>query len=99
MRSVLPLVGSATEEIGVEEAIRRMEDDPELAEIARAESCYFSAQAKECVDIVKKYLTSEDMMLRLSADMLCIWKSDAWKCKGSTGCLCGCKRMPFESAQ
>lgn len=70
MRSVLPLVGSATEEIGVEEAIRRMEDDPELAEIARAECCYFSAQAKECVDIVKKYLTSEDMMLRLSADML-----------------------------
>ena len=70
MRSVLPLVGSATEEIGVEEAIHRMEDDPELAEIARAECCYFSAQAKECVDIVKKYLTSEDMMLRLSADML-----------------------------
>ena len=56
MRSVLPLVGSATEETGVEEAIRRMEDDPELAEIARAECCYFSAQAKECVDIVKKYL-------------------------------------------
>ena len=72
MRSVLPLVGSATEEIGAEEAIRRIED-PQLAEIARAERCYFSAQAKECVDIVKKYLASEDMILRLSADMLYVF--------------------------
>lgn len=45
--------------------------DRELAEIAQAEASYFTAQADKCVEIAKKYRASEDLMLRLSADMLC----------------------------
>ena len=48
-------------------------EDVQLAEIACAEACYFSADAKGCVGIVKKYLTSEDVMLRLSADVLYVF--------------------------
>lgn len=68
-RVVLPLVGCSFEPGNVKEAIAEIKDT-ELAEIARAEKYFFSAQAEDCVKIVKKYLTSEDMMLRLSADML-----------------------------
>lgn len=71
-RIILPLVGSSFEPGKIEETIARIED-AELAEIARAEEYYFSAKAKECVDIVKKYLDSEDVMLRLSADMLYVF--------------------------
>lgn len=68
-RTVLPLIGSSFEPGKAEEAIQGIEDS-QLAEIARAEAYYFSAQAGECVNIVKEYLSSEDMMLRLSANML-----------------------------
>ena len=68
-RTVLPLVGSAFEPGGAKEAIERIQDK-ELSEIAQAELYYFSAQAENCVKIVENYLSSEDIMLRLSADML-----------------------------
>lgn len=68
-RTVLPLLGSPFEPGHAEEAIKRFEDR-ELAEIAQAEMYYFTAQAEECVRIVERYLDSEDIMLRLSADML-----------------------------
>lgn len=68
-RSILPLVGTSYEPGLAEEVIQNMED-AELAEIARAEKFFFCAQAEECVKIVKKYLSSQDMMLRLSADIL-----------------------------
>lgn len=68
-RTVLPLVGSSFAPGNMENAICKIEDES-LAEIARAESYYFSAHAEECVEIVKSYLASEDLMLRLSADML-----------------------------
>lgn len=71
-RTILPLVGSSFELGKMKEAIDYIED-AQLAEIARAEACYFSADATGCVEIVKKYLTSEDMMLRLSADMLYVF--------------------------
>lgn len=73
-RTVLPLVGTSYEPGFVEEAIQKMED-VELAEIARAEKYFFSANAEECVKIVEKYLSSEDMMLRLSADMLYVFSN------------------------
>lgn len=68
-RTVLPLVGSAFEPGGAKEAIEKLQDK-ELSEIAQAELYYFSAQAENCVKIVENYLSSEDIMLRLSADML-----------------------------
>ena len=68
-RTVLPLVGSAFEPGGAKEAIERIQDK-ELSEIAQAELYFFSAQAENCVKIVENYLSSEDIMLRLSADML-----------------------------
>ena len=71
-RTVLPLVGSSFELGKMDEAIASIED-AHLAEIARAEACYFSADAKGCVEIVTKYLQSEDVMLRLSADSLCVF--------------------------
>ena len=71
-RTILPLVGSSFEPGKMKEAIESIED-AQLAEIACAEACYFSADAAGCVEIVKKYLTSEDVMLRLSADMLYIF--------------------------
>lgn len=69
-RTVLPLVGSSFEAGNMEEYIAQIQDR-ELAEIAQAEAFYFTAQAEKCVEIAKKYLKSEDLMLRLSADMLC----------------------------
>lgn len=71
-RTVLPLVGTSYEPGCVEMAIQKVEDF-ELAEIARAEKYFFSANAEECVKIVEKYLSSEDIMLRLSADMLYVF--------------------------
>lgn len=71
-RTLLPLVGSSFALGKMKEAIDRIED-AQLAEIARAEACYFTADAKGCVEIVKKYLTSDDLMLRLSADMLYVF--------------------------
>lgn len=68
-RVVLPLVGSSFEPGQAKEVIQSIEDK-ELADIARAEAYYFSAHAQKCVEIVKKYLHSEDLMLRLSADLL-----------------------------
>ena len=68
-RTILPLVGSSFELGKMKEAIDSIED-AQLAEIACAEACYFQADAIGCVEIVKKYLTSEDVMLRLSADIL-----------------------------
>lgn len=68
-RTVLPLVGSAFEPGGAKSAIKKIQDK-ELSEIAQAELYFFSAQAENCVKIVENYLSSEDIMLRLSADML-----------------------------
>lgn len=68
-RVVLPLVGSIFLPGQAAEAINKIEDQ-ELAQIAQAEYYYFSAQAEECAEIVKDYLYSEDIMLRMSADML-----------------------------
>ena len=68
-RPVLPLVGTAFQQGKMKEAIEQIQDT-DLAEIARGERYYFSAQAGACAEAVKNYLTSEDLMLRLSADML-----------------------------
>ncbi len=73
-RVILPLTGSPFALGKIQETIERMEDK-ELAEIAKAEQYYFSARAKECVDIVGKYLDSDDVMLRLSADMLYVFSN------------------------
>lgn len=69
-RMLLPLVGSDFKPGSIEIYISSMQDT-ELAEIAQAEAYYFTAQADKCVETAKKYLKSEDLMLRLSADMLC----------------------------
>lgn len=71
-RTVLPLVGSSFEPGEAEEAISQIKD-VKLAEIARAEKYFFSAQAMECVKIVKDYLNDSDLMLRLSAGMLYVF--------------------------
>lgn len=68
-RVVLPLVGSTFLPGKAAEAIEKIEDQ-ELAQIAQAEYYYFSAQAEACVAIVKDYLDHDDIMLRMSADML-----------------------------
>ena len=68
-RVVLPLMGSTFAPGTATKIINQMEDK-ELAEIAQAEAYYFSAQAKECIQIVEKYLDSEDINLRMSADAL-----------------------------
>lgn len=71
-RMIFPLAGSSFEPGNVEETIESIKDT-QLADIARAEACYFSADAAGCVDIVKKYRTSEDVMIRLSADVLYVF--------------------------
>ena len=71
-RIILPLVGSSFEPGKMEEAINSIKDT-QSTEIARAEACYFSADAAGCVEIAEKYLTSEDIMLRLSADVLYVY--------------------------
>lgn len=71
-RMILPLTGSSYELGKMKEAIDLIEDT-QLAEIACAEACYFTADAKGCVELVKKYLASDDVMPRLSADMLYVF--------------------------
>ena len=68
-RAVLPLTGSTFEPGNTEKVIKEMEDK-ESAPIALAEYYYFSANAELCAETVKPYLSHEDIMLRLSADML-----------------------------
>lgn len=68
-RAVLPLTGSTFEPGNAEKVIKEMEDK-ESAQIALAEYYYFSANAELCAETVKPYLSQEDIMLRLSADML-----------------------------
>ena len=68
-RVILPLVGSAFQPGKAAEAIERIEDK-ELVQIAQGEYYFFSAQAERCVETVKDYLDHDDVMLRLSADML-----------------------------
>ena len=68
-RVILPLVGSAFQPGKAAEAIEKIEDK-ELAQIAQGEYYFFSAQAEKCVETVKDYLDHDDVMLRLSADML-----------------------------
>ena len=68
-RVILPLVGSAFQPGKAAEAIEKIEDK-ELVQIAQGEYYFFSAQAEKCVETVKDYLDHDDVMLRLSADML-----------------------------
>lgn len=68
-RVILPLVGSAFQSGKAAEAIEKIEDK-ELAQIAQGEYYFFSAQAERCVETIKDYLDHDDVMLRLSADML-----------------------------
>lgn len=68
-RAVLPLTGSTFEPGNAEKVIKEMEDK-ESAQIALAEYYYFSANAELCAETVKPYLSHEDIILRLSADML-----------------------------
>lgn len=70
-RSILPLMGSTFTPGAASEVIENIRmEDKELAEIAQAEAFYFSGHTKQCVRIVEKYLQSEDIMLRMSADIL-----------------------------
>ena len=68
-RAVLPLTGSTFEPGNAEKVIKEIEDK-ESAQIALAEYYYFSANAELCAETVKAYLSHEDIMLRISADML-----------------------------
>lgn len=68
-RTVLPLMGSTFLPGKAEETVKHFED-PKLQEIARGELYFFRAQAESCIQSVEKYQTSEDPILRLSADML-----------------------------
>ena len=68
-RVILPLVGSAFQPGKAAEAIEKIKEK-ELAQIAQGEYYFFSAQAEKCVETVKDYLDHDDVMLRLSADML-----------------------------
>ena len=61
--------GSAFQSGRAAEAIEKIEDK-ELAQIAQGEYYFFSAQAEKCVETIKDYLDHDDVMLRLSADML-----------------------------
>lgn len=65
----MPLLGSPFLPGNAAEVIDKIEDQ-ELAEIAQAELYYFSAQPEKSAEIVEKYLKSEDMILRMSADVL-----------------------------
>ena len=89
-RTVLPLMGSAFLPGKAEETVKQFED-PKLQEIARGELYFFRAQAESCIQSVEKYQTSEDPILRLSADMLstfanftlgnggsCTWQGKMW---------------------
>jgi len=68
-RTVLPLMGSTFLPGKAEETVKQFED-PKLQEIAWGELYFFRAQAESCIQSVEKYQTSEDPILRLSADML-----------------------------
>lgn len=68
-KTILPLMGMSFEPGKMTDVIKEIEDE-ELADIAQAEADYYSAQPEKCAERVKKYLHSEDLFLRLSADVL-----------------------------
>lgn len=68
-KTVLPLLGTAFIPGKMTDAIKEMEDE-EMAEIALAEAFLFSAQPEKCAKQIEKYLMSEDIILRLTADIL-----------------------------
>ena len=68
-KTVLPLLGTAFIPGKMTDAIREMEDE-EMAEIALAEAFLFSAQPEKCAKQIEKYLMSEDIILRVTADIL-----------------------------
>lgn len=67
--TVLPLLGTPFEPGKAKETIESIADK-EIADIAQAELYFFSANAVECIGIVKNYLSSKRINLRLTADML-----------------------------
>lgn len=69
-KTVLPLLGTAFIPGKMTDAIKEMEDE-EMAEIALAEAFLFSAQPEKCAKQIEKYLMSEDIILRVTADILC----------------------------
>ena len=71
---ILPLVGTAFSMGKMMEAVERMENS-EMQQIARAEAAYFMAQADQCTHIVTPFLDSEDLCLRLSADILYVFSN------------------------
>lgn len=71
---LLPLTGTAFVPGTMEHTIHEIED-ADTAAIEKAEACYFSAQAEACVDIVREYLDSKDLMARLTADMLYVFSN------------------------
>lgn len=68
-RTMLPLMGMSFEPGEMTDIVKKIEDE-ELADIAQAEAYYYSAQPEKCVGKLKEYLNSEDIYLRLSADVL-----------------------------
>ena len=68
-KTVLPLLGTAFVPGKMIDIINDIEDE-ELAEIALAEAFLFSAQPEKCAKQIEKYLMSEDIILRVSADIL-----------------------------
>ncbi len=97
-RTVLPLMGMAFEPGNAENTIKKIKD-PQLAQIAQAEKYFFSAQAEECAEIVKNYLDNDDIMLRLSADMLYTFANltlgDAYKAQSARNDVYECLKKAF----
>lgn len=68
----MPLVGSIFDPGSARDVVKEIEKvDKGLAEIAKAEVHMFTSQAEECVAIAEKYCTHEDLILRLSANIIC----------------------------
>lgn len=68
-RRVMPLMGSSFTAGSATEVINRIADAGER-DIAMAEHHYFSGEAEKCTALTERYLDSEDVSLRISADML-----------------------------
>ncbi len=66
VRVAMPLVNTAFTPGDAKAAAARMED-PEQRDIALAEYYYFSGQAEAASDIAERYITYDDVALRLSA--------------------------------
>lgn len=99
---LMPLINSSFEPGEAENKIQQMKNAT-LRDIAQAEFYYFSGQAEKGIGIAERYLTHEQIYIRLSANLLycfsCLPGGNITGAKKSLQVITSCLQVAFEKNQ